>query len=116
MQWNSITSSNDLAAILEASKGRPQVVFKHSTTCPISSMARMRLEDNWDLEHVDAHYLDLLQYRPLSNAIAEEWQVHHESPQVLLIIEGEVVYDASHLDITVTELKESLSYAQQKRG
>lgn len=114
MKWNSITDINQIEAIVTTSKERPQVIFKHSTTCPISSMAKMRLEESWDIEDVDAHYLDLLAHRHISTAIAEDLQVHHESPQVILLMDGEVVYDASHLDINVEEVKESITYVRRK--
>lgn len=113
MNWTTISSSKDVNQIIEASHSTPQVILKHSTTCPISSMAKMRLENKWDLEGVEAHYLDLLAHRDVSANIAEILSVHHESPQILLVINGECVYDASHFDITVDELKESLNYAQK---
>jgi len=48
--------------------------------------------------------LDLIAYREISNAIAERFQVHHESPQVILVKNGEAVYDASHMEISTQEL------------
>ena len=77
-------------------------------------MAKMRLESKWDLDNVEAHYLDLLSYRSVSNYIAESLSVHHESPQLILLKDGEVIYDSSHLDISVDELKESISYSEQR--
>ena len=70
-----------------------------------------RLEDDWDFEpeEMEAYFLDVLQFRPVSLKVAEALQVHHESPQVLLIVNGECIYDASHLDITLEELREGLS-------
>jgi len=108
MNWKTIASAKDVAKIKARSKEVPCLIFKHSTTCPISSMAKFRLEGDWDFpeEKLEVYYLDLLSYRPISAQIAEEFKVHHESPQVLLIRDGECTYDASHLDITVSELKE----------
>ena len=70
-------------------------------------MAKSRLEKAWDFtnDEITPYYLDLLEYRHISNAIAEKLNVFHESPQVLLVKNGECVYDASHLDISVSELK-----------
>lgn len=113
MKWNIIQSQRDIEDAVKASYTNYQIIFKHSTTCPISSMAKMRLENNWDLDKVHAHFLDLLSYRALSNYIAESLNVHHESPQLILIKDGEVIYDASHLDISVNEIKESISYSEQ---
>ncbi len=70
----------------------------------------MRLEDDWRFspDQLAPFYLDLLAFRDVSNHLAERFSVYHESPQVLLIRDGECVYDASHLDISVEELQEVL--------
>lgn len=87
------------------------MIFKHSTRCNISEIAKFRLEDDWDFSanEIEAYYLDLLAFRAVSQHVSETFSVHHESPQVLLISQGECVYDASHLDISVGELKEVLT-------
>ena len=107
MNWNKLTSSTQLNKIVERSKETPVLIFKHSTRCSISAMAKYRLEGDWDFSENDLVpvYLDLIAYRNISNEIAERFSVHHESPQVLLIRDGECTYDASHLDISVQELK-----------
>ena len=104
MNWHPITSIDQLEQIKVASFTTPQVIFKHSTTCSISRMALDRFERATSPENVDFHYLDLLNNRPISNAIAELFQVHHESPQVLLIKQGECIYDESHYGIMMDEL------------
>jgi bacillithiol system protein YtxJ len=73
-------------------------------------MAKMRLEDKWDLDETDIYYLDLKKYRDISDAISEKLNVHHESPQLLLIRNRACIYDASHFDISVEELKESIAW------
>lgn len=115
MNWNNIQSTNQIDEVVTASNERYQVIFKHSTTCPISSMAKMRLESKWDLDQVDAHFLDLLSYRSISNYIADTLEVHHESPQLILLKNSEVIYDSSHLDISVDEIKESINYSEQSK-
>ena len=106
INWNKITSIAQLEAIAERSNTVACLIFKHSTTCSISAMSKTRLEKNWDFNAADIepYFLDLLSFRPISAAIAERFQVHHESPQVLLIRDGACIYDASHLDISVEEL------------
>ena len=110
IEWIPLTDAESLDALESASFSTPCLVFKHSTRCNISTIAKLRLEDDWDLDSgsVKAYYLDLLRYRPLSNALAERYDVHHESPQVLLLQNGAWVYDESHLGIRVEELKEAL--------
>lgn len=110
MNWNNLDNANQLETIIEQSKTVPVMIFKHSTRCSISSMAKYRLESDWEFseEQIVPYYLDLIEYRTLSAQVAEDFQVHHESPQVILIKDGECTYDASHLDITVNELAEEL--------
>lgn len=104
MNWHPINSIDELEQIKAASFNRPQVIFKHSTTCSISRMALDRFERASAPENVDFYYLDLLKYRQISTAIADFFQVHHESPQVILIKDGECVYDESHYGIMMDEL------------
>ncbi len=108
MTWQPITSPNDVDTLIERSHQRPVLIFKHSTTCPISSIARTRLEQDWDFkeEELEPYFLDLLRHRPTSKYIADSLAVHHESPQVLLVRDGICHYDSSHLDISVKELHE----------
>jgi bacillithiol system protein YtxJ len=69
-------------------------------------MAKSRLEMGWNLDdtQVEAYYLDLIRYREVSNYIAGEFGIHHESPQALLIDDGKCTYNASHLNIRVADL------------
>ena len=106
MNWITLNSENQLEAIRQASFNKPQVIFKHSTTCSISNMAFSRFERAEAPDNIDFYYLDLLNFRPLSAAIAETFQVHHESPQVLLIKNGECTYDESHYGIMMDEIIE----------
>ncbi len=106
MDWISLTSSAQLADIIEKSKHKPQLIFKHSTRCSISSMAKNRLERVTPPENIDFYYLDLISYRELSSKIAEEFDVFHESPQVILIKNGECSYDESHSGINMDDIIE----------
>lgn len=106
MNWIPLTNVEQLDSIRTASESKPQVIFKHSTTCSISKMALDRLERAAAPETIDFYYLDLLSYRSISNSIAETFQVHHESPQVILIKNGECIYDESHYGIMMDELVE----------
>jgi bacillithiol system protein YtxJ len=112
MTWNQLTSANDIDAIIERSHQVPCLILKHSTRCSISFMALHRLEGKWDFSdaQIEAYFLDLLSYRNLSNEIANRFQVHHESPQILLVKDGECIHDASHLDISVEEIREVLDF------
>ena len=106
MQWNTLSNIDQLASIEAASFTKPQLILKHSTTCSISKMSLARLERSATPDNIDFHYLDLLNYRNISQAIAEKFKVYHESPQVLLIKNGECVYDESHGGIQMEEIVE----------
>jgi bacillithiol system protein YtxJ len=86
------------------------VIFKHSTRCSVSLMAKKRFEMVWDLipENTSLYFLDLISHRDISAHIAEIFQVHHESPQVLVIKDGECILDASHGDISAEEVAETI--------
>ncbi len=103
IKWNHIKSMDDLDAIHEKSKETTQVIFKHSTRCSISSMALNRVEREFDLDesHVDMNFLDLIQFRSISNEIADKYNVFHESPQMIVIKNGEVCHHASHNGIDI---------------
>jgi len=72
-------------------------------------MAKSRLERSEQLHAADFHYLDLIKYRSLSNKIAEDFSVNHESPQVLLIKNTECVYEESHSGIDMAEIAEQVN-------
>lgn len=106
MNWIDLTNVSQLAEIKEQSKVKPQLIFKHSTRCSISSVAKSRLERSNPPENVDFYFLDLIKNRDISNKIVEEFSVFHESPQVLLIKNGECVYDESQSGISMNDIEE----------
>lgn len=108
MQWKILSSEAQLSEIVNNSQYKPQVVFKHSTRCSVSSMAKARLEKNIFPESADFYYLDLIANRNISTKIAEDFKVWHESPQVIVIKNGEAVYDESHSGISWNELMEQV--------
>ena len=101
MDWKALTTEAQLEQIKADSFQRPQLIFKHSTRCSISAVARQRLQKGALPPEIDFYYLDLLSYRSLSNQVADTFGVQHESPQVLLIKNGACVYDESHLGISM---------------
>jgi bacillithiol system protein YtxJ len=106
MNWIPLTDASQLVTIKERSFKQPQVIFKHSTRCSISSVAKNRLENREAPAGIDFYYLDLLSFRSLSHQIAEDFKVYHESPQVILIKNGECTYDESHGSISMSDIAE----------
>jgi bacillithiol system protein YtxJ len=109
MIWKNLEQLTALEEIDKASFTHPILIFKHSTRCSISDVAKARLDREDNLNGVDFYYLDLIKHRDISNALAEKYNVHHESPQILLIHKGECVYDESHIAITMAEIKEQVT-------
>ena len=109
VNWIHLTDLSQLDEIVTLSDNKPIVIFKHSTRCSVSRFALKQFESEYDLtDRVDAYFLDLLEYRVISNEIASRFGVYHQSPQLLLIKEGKSVYDVSHSDIDAGELKGKL--------
>ncbi|MBO9732193.1 MAG: bacillithiol system redox-active protein YtxJ [Chitinophaga sp.] len=104
MNWKTLTSEEQLSEINAVSANQPIAIFKHSTRCSISSMAKARLERAAEPEGLTFYYLDLISYRPVSNKIAEMYRVEHESPQILVIRNGECIYNESHSGILMDEI------------
>ena len=103
MNWTQLNSTDQLNEI--KNQQGYSLIFKHSTRCSISMMAKRRFELDWEElpENMPLYFLDLIQHRDISNQIAQLFQVHHESPQLLLIKDGECVLDQSHGGISVDE-------------
>ena len=100
MHWVHLESDLQLQELIENSVDKPVLFFKHSTRCSISSFALRNFERSWDSNlDVTCVFLDLLQYRDLSNKLSEITHVVHQSPQVILISNKIVIHHSSHQDI-----------------
>lgn len=110
VNWIHLTNVDQIKQIKSLSKSDTVFIFKHSTRCGISKMVIKRFENMFDesMSNIKVYYLDLLNYRDISNEIAVAFEVIHQSPQ-LLIIKNEVsVFNASHQDITSVKLQDYL--------
>lgn len=106
MNWIVLQDESQIQEIRVKSSQRPQLIFKHSTRCGISSMAQNRLNRHETPEEIDFYYLDIIGNRQISGRIAQDFNVRHESPQVLLIRDGICVYNESHSGIEMEEILE----------
>jgi len=101
VNWKTLNSEQQFSDILAA---EPLfAVFKHSTRCSISSMAKNRLEREWNLQ-LPIYYLDLIQFRSVSNLIAEKSGIEHQSPQLIVFQHGKPIYDGSHSGIVMEDI------------
>jgi len=106
INWVPLVDLGQLNEIILQSAEKPVVIFKHSTRCSVSRMALKQFENEFDLnDKVTPYFLDLLEHRDVSNAIADRFNVVHQSPQLLLIKNGMSVYDVSHSAIEAAELR-----------
>lgn len=104
--WKNIKSDEDLEKAIESSYQHKIAIFKHSTSCFISKTVLKNFEkevENSD-QKVEVYYLDLLANRPISNKIAEDFGIRHESPQLIVIENGKSVNSASHQDISLSQI------------
>lgn len=106
-EWELLTDASQIDGIIATSATKPVAILKHSTRCGISAMAINGLKSNWDLpkDQVAFYYLDLLAYRAVSNAVAAQLGVPHQSPQLIVLRDGRVQYSASHHMIDYPSLK-----------
>ncbi len=106
LPWIPLNELAQIDYIKKKSAITPQVIFKHSTRCGISSMVQRQFirDYNFSENQLDLYYLDLLSFREISNQVAEQFQVFHQSPQLIVIRNGEMVAHASHGQINDIDL------------
>lgn len=99
--WIPLSSLNQLEDISKESHIIPVAIFKHSTRCGISRMALRQFEKQLDIENANfkIYFLDLLSFRELSNEIVNRFQVFHQSPQLIVIKNGNTIHHSSHYQI-----------------
>ena len=109
--WHVLSETEQIDQLLQESEQQPVAIFKHSTRCGISRMVYKQFEKAYTLtdEQAKLYYLDLLNHRDVSNAVAEILQVPHESPQLIILKNREVVHQSSHHSIDATALQPYLS-------
>ena len=102
---------DQLNTIVEASFLTPQLIFKHSTRCSVSRFVLNEFKSGYSFSEVDftAYFLDLLRYREISNAVAQQFDVVHQSPQLLIINNGKAVAHASHENVNKIKLTDFLN-------
>ena len=110
MKLTVLSTLDGLDSALSASSGRPLLLLKHSLTCGTSAYAHEEVEDFLAQPPcpIDAYVVHVQAGRAVSNAVAERFGIRHESPQLFLIVDGRVVWHASHHRITRREIAAAL--------
>lgn len=108
--WKVLDDLSQLDQIVKDSYDKPVVLFKHSIRCGTSSMMKHQLEGNWNFEasDLDFYYLDLINYRAISNEIADRFGIVHQSPQIIVVKDGKATYDTSHHMISVDGIRSAI--------
>lgn len=108
--WSDIPGPEGVKTILRKSEEKPQLIYKHSPRCSVSFMAKQELEKFADdLAGVaDLYMVNVINRRDLSHAIASELNVRHESPQVIILRDREILWAGSHWAIKGEEIVEGL--------
>lgn len=99
-----LDTTEKLEQIIRDSAQKPVVLFKHSTTCPISAGVYQEISG----ADADINLVIVQNSRNVSTAIAEKTGVRHESPQAIVLKNGKVVYNASHYDVTASDVEKML--------
>ena len=101
----------DLDRLLETSRSQPILIFKHSTQCSISGAAYDELLKFTEAaEDVPCGVVLVIENRSLSNSIASEFGIRHESPQAIVVENGRPKWNASHWSITAEALEDALRH------
>lgn len=108
-----LTQEDQLERAIAASQDGPVLIFKHSTACPVSAAAFSRFR-NWldgqgDDSPLRTYLIKVIEARPVSNAAAEQLGVRHQSPQAIIVNQGQAVWDASHGGITGDAIGQALA-------
>jgi len=111
VDWEEIESNEQIDELVEESFQHPIVIFKHSMRCGISAMAQYQLEGSWKFSpnELKMYVVDVIGNRSVSQQIAHKFQVVHQSPQILIISAGEVLYHTSHHNISVDVIEQAIS-------
>lgn len=101
LNWKVLDDALQIDKAIEVSTEKPVVIFKHSTRCGISRMVLKQFQNNaeFDEEAVLLLYLDLLAHRNISDEISNRFGILHQSPQMIILKDGEVVHHSSHSSI-----------------
>ena len=99
LEWRRLTKIEQLDFLVNESKTKTVLIFKHSTRCSISKMVFRNFEHMFNGENYSLYYLDLLAYRNISDEIGFRFQVLHQSPQIIILKNGMAILDTSHYGI-----------------
>jgi len=105
-----ILKLHNLDDALKKSKNNPVLIYIHSISCGISSMALTHINKfNLKNQKTIIYQVIVQEDKPMSDTIEKRLQVKHESPQLILINKGKLISVLNHFDITYNNIKKILS-------
>ena len=111
--WVQLESEDAVEKVFTASGGRVQLILKHSQSCAVSFFAKQNLDsvplDEWP--EMDRSMVEVVRFRPISQYIAQKTSVRHESPQVLVIVNEEVIFHTSHSEVNKVNIQQAYKKA-----
>lgn len=109
-EFKQLETNEELEQMWQDSIKSPVLLFKHSTTCPISAGAFEQYQAFLESanENLNSYMVKVTESRDVSKQIATETNVNHQSPQILLIKNKEVLWNTSHSKITVDSINSAL--------
>ncbi len=110
VQWNYLTANDQVDEVFQVSNTTPQIILKHSNSCGTSYFAKKNVESLSEEERKGApiHLIDVVRSRPVSIYLADKVSIRHESPQIFVIEDGEVVWSASHGGVNARNIVQAL--------
>jgi bacillithiol system protein YtxJ len=115
IQLHDVAQADEL---ISASDPRPLVIFKHSRSCGTSAQAFDELLEHLDASDSDVRYaiVTVQTHRDVSSAVSRMLGVRHETPQALIVQDGQVVWSASHFRVTAEAVNAAIKRLQSSAG
>ncbi|MEP5611535.1 MAG: monothiol bacilliredoxin BrxC family protein [Cyclobacteriaceae bacterium] len=110
LNWKPLSTKEQFEELLEKSRTKPALVFKHRPSSPESMKVKETLEEDWTIatDHMDLFIVDVMKDKEVSYEVTETAGVMNEFPQVLLFADGVTMYDEAHEMINVKKIKLAL--------
>ena len=110
LTWKTLSSVDQLNLIIEDSRTKPALIFKHRVSSQESNDIKEIMEREWNIpsEQLDCYLIDVMQDKLVASEASELAGVSNEFPQVLLFADGVTMYDESHEMINVKKIKLAL--------
>ena len=115
IQLHDVAQADEL---ISAADPRPLVIFKHSRSCGTSAQAFDELLEHLHASDSDVRYaiVTVQTHRDVSSAVSRMLGVRHETPQALIVQDGQVVWSASHFRVTAEAVNAAIKRLQSSGG